>query len=165
MTGSQPIPQQLLWSFNDEGSGNAAPMAQCPVASLRQKLRQSGLRPTRQRMLLGWLIFSKGDHHLTAESLYAHTKQAKVPLSLATVYNTLNQFSEAGLLRKVLTLGEKTIYDTCVGDHHHFLLEDSGEVKDIPAGKLDISNLPDVPNGYCIAGVDIVVRLMKIENA
>ena len=120
VTGAESIPRQLLWKAN--GADDAGVRAQrCPVVMLRRRLLDAGLRPTRQRMLLGWMIFSQEDHHLTAESLYAHARLANAPLSLATVYSTLNQFSDAGLLRKVLNLGEKTIFDTCVGDHHHFL--------------------------------------------
>ena len=77
-------------------------------------LRQVGLRPTRQRMALGWILFAKGDRHLTAEMLYEEATKAKVPVSLATVYNTLHQFTEVGLLRQVAVDGSKTYFDTNV---------------------------------------------------
>ena len=96
----------------------------CPVHDLRAKLRRSGLRPTRQRVALGWLLFAKGDRHITAEKLYDEASGARVPVSLATVYNTLHQFTEAGLLREIAVDGSKTYFDTNLSDHHHFLVED-----------------------------------------
>ena len=86
-------------------------------------LRQVGLRPTRQRMALGWILFGKGDRHITAEMLYEEATKAKVPVSLATVYNTLHQFTEVGLLRQVAVDGSKTYFDTNVSQHHHFFVE------------------------------------------
>src|SRR5438045_3767659 len=87
-------------------------MVACPVNSLKSKLRNSGLRPTRQRVSLGWLLFAKGDRHVTAELLYEEAVRARVPVSVATVYNTLHQFTEAGLLREVAIDGSKTYFDT-----------------------------------------------------
>ena len=159
------IPPQLIRRMPEEAPGAEPAGRACPVARLRQRLRDAGLRPTRQRMLLGWFIFEQGDQHITAEDLFAHTRDMKGAFSLATVYNTLNQFSEAGLLRKVLTLGEKTIFDTHVGNHHHFLLEDAGQVVDIPDDRLDIGRLPEPPKGYRIAGVDVVIRLVPDMEA
>ena len=95
-------------------------------------LQAAGLRPTRQRMALGWLLFGKGARHLTAEMLYEEATLAKVPVSLATVYNTLNQLTDAGLLRQVSVDGTKTYFDTNVTAHHHFYLENNHELVDIP---------------------------------
>ncbi len=95
-------------------------------------LQSAGLRPTRQRMALGWLLFGKGARHLTAEMLYEEATHAKVPVSLATVYNTLNQLTDAGLLRQVSVDGAKTYFDTNVTTHHHFYLEHNHELIDIP---------------------------------
>src|SRR4029077_14779287 len=86
----------------------------CPWHDVKSMLHQVGLRPTRQRMALGWLLFGKGDRHLTAEMLYEEATLAKVPVSLATVYNTLNQLTDAGLLRQVSVDGTKTYFDTNV---------------------------------------------------
>ena len=94
--------------------------------------KSAGLRPTRQRMALGWLLFGKGARHLTAEMLYEEATLAKVPVSLATVYNTLNQLTDAGLLRQVSVDGTKTYFDTNVSAHHHFYLENKHELVDIP---------------------------------
>ena len=86
----------------------------CPWHDVKAMLREVGLRPTRQRMALGWILFAKGDRHLTAEMLYEEATRAKVPVSLATVYNTLHQFTDVGLLRQVAVDGSKTYFDTNV---------------------------------------------------
>ena len=95
----------------------------CPWHDVKSMLRDVGLRPTRQRMSLGWILFAKGDRHLTAEMLYEEATKAKVPVSLATVYNTLHQFTEVGLLRQVAVDGSKTYFDTNTTTHHHFFVE------------------------------------------
>src|SRR5262245_57833778 len=95
----------------------------CPWHDVKAMLRQVGLRPTRQRMALGWILFGKGDRHLTAEMLYEEATRAKVPVSLATVYNTLHQFTDVGLLRQVAVDGSKSYFDTNASDHHHFFVE------------------------------------------
>ena len=133
----------------------------CPWHDVKSMLRDVGLRPTRQRMALGWLLFGKGARHLTAEMLYEEATLAKVPVSLATVYNTLNQLTDAGLLRQVSVDGTKTYFDTNVSAHHHFYLENNHELVDIPDPNLVLSKMPDVPEGYEIARVDMVVRLRK----
>ena len=135
----------------------------CPWHDVNEMLQSVGLRPTRQRMALGWLLFGKGDRHLTAEMLYEEATQAKVPVSLATVYNTLNQLTEVGLLRQVSVDGAKTYFDTNVSTHHHFYLEGSHELVDIPDPHLMLQKMPEVPEGYEIARVDMVVRLRKVR--
>src|SRR6202166_785901 len=105
----------------------------CPWHDVKAKLREVGLRPTRQRMALGWILFGKGDRHVTAEMLYEEANKAKVPVSLATIYNTLHQFTQAGLLRQVAIDGSKTYFDTNASDHHHFFIEDQNDLMDIPA--------------------------------
>src|SRR6187200_1601664 len=104
----------------------------CPWHDVKAMLRQVGLRPTRQRMALGWILFGKGDRHLTAEMLYVEATHAKVPVSLATVYNTLHQFTDVGLLRQIAVDGLKTYFDTNISTHHHFFIEDDNAVLDIP---------------------------------
>ncbi|HZG31406.1 MAG TPA: Fur family transcriptional regulator [Ensifer sp.] len=125
------------------------------------RLRDSGLRPTRQRIALADLLFAKGDRHLTAEELHEEATVAGVPVSLATVYNTLHQFTEAGLLRVLAIESAKTYFDTNVSDHHHFYVEGDSEVVDIPVSNLEISNLPSPPEGMEIAHVDVVIRLRR----
>src|SRR5213080_2659485 len=109
-------------------------MTGCPWHDVKSMLRQAGLRPTRQRMALGWILFGKGDRHVTAELLHEEAGKAKVPVSLATIYNTLHQFTQAGLLREVAVDGSKTYFDTNASDHHHFFVEDDNVVFDIPVG-------------------------------
>jgi Fur family iron response transcriptional regulator len=133
----------------------------CPWHDVKSMLREVGLRPTRQRMALGWILFAKGDRHLTAEMLYEEATKAKVPVSLATVYNTLHQFTDVGLLRQVAVDGSKTYFDTNVSDHHHFFVEGENELVDIPSTDVIVGNTPDAPEGYEVARVDIVVRLRR----
>jgi Fur family iron response transcriptional regulator len=133
----------------------------CPWRDVNEMLQAASLRPTRQRIALGWLLFGRGGRHLTAEMLYEEAIGSKMPLSLATVYNTLNQLTDAGLLRQVSIDGTKTCFDTNVSEHQHFYLENSHELVDIPDRSLELSKMPDVPEGYEIARIDMVVRLRK----
>jgi Fur family iron response transcriptional regulator len=129
-----------------------------PIA-IEVRLRSAGLRPTRQRVALGDLLFAKGDRHLTVEELHEEAVDAGVPVSLATVYNTLHQFTEAGLIRVLAVESAKTYFDTNVSDHHHFFIEGDNKVLDIPVSNLTIGNLPVPPEGLEIAHVDVVIRL------
>ena len=131
-------------------------------SALRAKLRGVGLRPTRQRMELGALLFREGDRHVTAEKLSAEARQARPPISLATIYNTLNQFTTAGLLREIAVQGSRAWYDTNTGPHYHFLLED--ELFDIPAGAVGVLNLPEAPVGMEIVGADLIVRVRRLDQ-
>lgn len=133
----------------------------CPFHDLRTRLRRVGLRPTRQRVSLGWLLFAKGDRHVTAEMLYDEASQARVPVSLATVYNTLHQFTEAGLLKEVAVDGSKTYFDTNIGDHHHFFVEGEETLMDIPGPGIGVGELPQPPEGMEVARVDVIVRLRR----
>lgn len=131
----------------------------CPWHDVQALLREVGLRPTRQRIALGWLLFAKGDRHLTAEMLYEEASRAKIAVSLATIYNTLHQFTSAGLLREVTVNGSKTYFDTNVSDHHHFFIENEHNLVDIPNADSIVGELPPLPEGYEISRVDVVVRL------
>jgi Fur family iron response transcriptional regulator len=133
----------------------------CPWHDVKSMLRQVGLRPTRQRMALGWILFGKGDRHLTAEALYEEATRAKVPVSLATIYNTLHQFTEVGLLRQVAVDGSKAYFDTNASAHHHFFVEGEDELLDIPGAEVLVGKTPAPPEGYEIARVDVVVRLRR----
>jgi Fur family iron response transcriptional regulator len=124
-------------------------------------LREVGLRPTRQRMALGWILFAKGDRHITAEMLYEEAARAKVPVSLATVYNTLHQFTEAGLLRQVAVDGSKAYFDTNNCEHHHFFVEGDNDLLDIPSEEVLVGKPPTPPEGYEIFRIDVVVRLRR----
>ncbi len=129
---------------------------------IRSMLRKSGLRPTRQRMALAELLFTRGNRHISAENLHDEATVARVPVSLATIYNALHQFTEAGLLREVAVDGSKTYFDTNTGEHHHFFVEDDNEVIDIP-GDIEMGATPEPPPGYEITRVDVVVRLRRIR--
>jgi Fur family iron response transcriptional regulator len=131
---------------------------------IRGMLRQSGLRPTRQRVALAELLYAKGNRHISAEGLHEEALMRNVPVSLATVYNTLHQFTEAGLLREVAVDGSKTYFDTNVDDHHHFFVEDDNLVMDIPYGQLGVGRVPEAPEGYEITRIDVVVRLRRIKG-
>src|SRR5215212_5933877 len=131
----------------------------CPFSDLKDKLRRVGLRPTRQRVSLGWLLFGKGDRHITAEMLYEEATRARVPVSLATVYNTLHQFTEAGLLRQLAVDGAKAYFDTNPTEHHHFFIEGEDVLVDMPADAVSVRELPRPPEGMQIAGVEVIVRL------
>jgi Fur family iron response transcriptional regulator len=129
---------------------------------IRTMLRGAGLRPTRQRLALAEILFGIGNRHISAESLHEEAMGHRVPVSLATVYNTLHQFTEAGLLREVAVDGSKTYFDTNTDDHHHFFIEGENRVLDIPMSALRVEDVPLPPEGMEIARVDIVVRLRRI---
>ncbi|HRP77686.1 MAG TPA: Fur family transcriptional regulator [Aquamicrobium sp.] len=126
---------------------------------LETRVREAGLRPTRQRIALAELLFAKGDRHLSAEELHEEAVEAGVTVSLATVYNTLHQFTEAGLLRILALEGSRTYFDTNTSDHHHFFIEGENRVVDIEAAPVSVHNLPEPPEGMEIVNVDIIVRL------
>jgi Fur family iron response transcriptional regulator len=121
-------------------------------------LRASGLRPTRQRLALAELLFAHGDRHVTAEMLHAEALNAGVRVSLATVYNTLHQFTSVGLLREIVVDASRSYFDTNTREHHHFFHGDSGALTDI-TNPVSIAELPPPPAGMKIDRVDVIVRL------
>jgi len=135
------------------------------TTGIDERVRRAGLRPTRQRVALAELLFAKGDRHLPAELLHEEALAAGVPVSLATVYNTLHQFTDAGLLRILAVEGSKTYFDTNTSDHHHFFVEGENTVFDIMSGPIKVSNLPEPPEGMEIVNVDVVVRLRRKDGA
>ena len=145
---------RIVSTNNGEASTRAAPAVArsalngCPWHDVKAMLREVGLRPTRQRMALGWILFGKGDRHITAEMLYEEASKAKVPVSLATVYNTLHQFTDVGLLRQVAVDGSKTYFDTNVSQHHHFFIEGENDLLDIPHSEVVVGKAPTAPEGY-----------------
>jgi Fur family iron response transcriptional regulator len=128
---------------------------------LSERLRTAGLRPTRQRLSLAGILFRSGDRHVSAESLHQEAQAARMNVSLATVYNTLNQFKAAGLLREVAFEGDRTFFDTNTSNHFHYYLEDSDSLVDIGTDAIEIKGLPELPSGMEIDRVDIIVRLRK----
>jgi Fur family iron response transcriptional regulator len=130
-----------------------------PSPAVIERLRAVGLRPTRQRLALTRLLFSKGDRHVTAEQLHGEVLAAAIGVSLATVYNTLHQFTEAGLLREVVVEPGRSYFDTNIDDHHHFFCEANGLLQDIPAHDLTVIGLPLPPVGTEIGRVEVIVRV------
>lgn len=130
-----------------------------PFAGALQRLRSVGLRPTRQRLALARLLFDEADRHVTAERLHGEAQRAGIRVSLATIYNTLHQFTEAGLLREVVVDSQRTYFDTNTSDHHHFFDEGSGELIDIAGRNIVLTGLPEAPDGAQVTRVDVVVRV------
>lgn len=135
-------------------------------APIIDRLTAARLRPTRQRVLLGSLLWKEANacRHVSAEMLHNEAKHAGIQVSLATVYNTLHQFTEAGLLREVSVDGSKSYFDTNLGAHHHYFYEDSGEIEDICGSKINVGEIP-VPAYGEIAGVEVIVRVKGARPA
>lgn len=128
---------------------------------IKSRLRAAGLRATRQRQDLARVIFGSGNRHLSAESLHAEAQRAGIRVSLATVYNTLHQFTAANLLREIVFDPRRSYFDTNIAPHHHFYFEDEGHLQDIPAEHLSLQGLPSPPYGTRIDGVEIMIRLTR----
>jgi Fur family transcriptional regulator, iron response regulator len=131
----------------------------CSSPNVLARLRSAALRPTRQRVALARLLFGAGDRHVTAEQLHAEAAAAAVPVSLATVYNTLHQFTEAGLLREVVVEPERSYFDTNTADHHHFFCDSNGMLQDIPAQEIEVRGVPIAPPGTAIRRIDVIIRV------
>ncbi len=126
---------------------------------ISQLLRRAGLRPTRQRLALGELLFGQGHRHATAEMLHQEAVAVGEGVSLATVYNTLHQFKRAGLLRELAIDSSKAYFDTDTSNHNHFFYEREGRLVDIPHDKIRVDGVPAAPDGMVVSHVDVVVRL------
>ena len=129
-----------------------------------RRLRSANLRPTRQRVALASLLLENGERHITAEQLHGEALTASIPVSLATVYNALHQFTEAGLLREVVVEPGRSYFDTNTSDHHHFFCEVTGKLQDIPGEDLTVTSLPMPPAGTEISRVDVIIRV-RPENS
>ncbi len=132
-----------------------------PETDFADRLRAAGLRPTRQRVALARVLFGDGHRHVTAESLHAEARAAKSPVSLATVYNALNQFRDARLLREVVVAPGRANFDTNTGHHHHFFVETDNELHDFPSDDVTIAGLPAPPKGTKVSRVDVIVRVRR----
>lgn len=130
-------------------------------AEVIELLRRAKLRPTRQRLALGGLLFTEHGRHVTAEILHAEAVAGGERVSLATVYNTLHQFKRAGLVRELAIDGTRTYFDTNTSNHSHFYVEQDGRLMDIPEGSIRVDGLPTPPRGMRISHVDVVVRLVE----
>jgi Fur family iron response transcriptional regulator len=131
------------------------------IQDLAQRLKEAGLRPTAQRLALARVLFDGCDKHISAEDLHAQVAHAGLKVSLATVYNTLHQFKNVGLLRELAIEGDRTWYDTNTSNHFHFFNEEDGALTDIDPGELKISGLPALPKGKIIDRIDVIVRVRK----
>ena len=138
-------------------------MAARPYAESLERLKKAKLRPTRQRLALCRILFDTGDRHVSAEQVLAEAHEAGVRVSLATIYNALHQFTQAGLLRQVIVDGAKTYFDTNISGHHHFYNEQTGALSDIAGDSVSVSGLPPAPHGSEIESIDVTVRL-KLKN-
>jgi Fur family transcriptional regulator, iron response regulator len=136
-------------------------MTSRPFAAAVDMLRGANLRPTRQRLSLARLLFDHGDRHVTAEQLHSEATDDGVRVSLATIYNTLHQFTDAGLLREVVVEAGRSYFDTNTAGHHHFFELETGRLIDIPADQVAIGTLPDAPEGSEIERVDLIVRVRR----
>ena len=127
-------------------------------------LQSASLRPTRQRMVLADLLVGDGqDRHVSAESLYCAVQDTGETVSLATVYNTLRAFCDAGLMKEITVDGNKTYFDTNTHDHPHYFWEDEGRLSDAPSDQLEILRIPEPPKGARISKVDVIIRLRSDE--
>ena len=130
-----------------------------PFTEVQECLRGAGLRLTKQRLALGRLLFQGPDRHVTAETFHLEAQERGIRVSLATIYNTLHQFTEAGLLRRVIVGNGKVYFDNNTSEHHHFYLENEGKLVDIPGNTIQVTGLPPSPEGTEIDRVDVIVRL------
>lgn len=135
-----------------------------PYGYVMELLRRAGLRPTRQRLALARLLFDAGDRHVTAEKLHEEAIAADIPVSLATIYNTLHQFTTAGLLREIVVDASRSYFDTNTSEHHHFFHEDNSRLEDIPGEQVVVAELPPAPPGTSVRRVDVIVRLSRAET-
>jgi Fur family iron response transcriptional regulator len=130
-----------------------------PFKHALERLRAAGLRPTRQRLALAKLLFDGRDRHVYAEDLHREALAANFKVSLATVYNTLHQFTEVGLMREIVVDSSRFYFDTNVSNHHHFFYEQTGLLEDIPGDKVTVSDLPPPPAGTSVSRIEVIVRL------
>ena len=157
----KPSVSSLVSGFHSEMYSPVRHMA----SEIKDKLRNVGLRPTRTRVALAYMLFAQGNRHVSAEMLFEEASRAKVSVSLATIYNTLYEFTKVGFLRQVAIDSSKSYFDTNNTEHHHYYLEDRHELMDIPPTDVAVGKVPVPPEGYEIARVDVVVCLRRKEPA
>ena len=123
------------------------------------RLQAAGLRATPKRIAIGGLLFDGVDRHVTADDVATIARRAGVRVSLATVYNTLNQFVAAGLMKRITMDTDRTYFDTNVSDHHHLFFEEDGVLHDIPGDTVRVEGLPPIPAGSKVRAVEVIVRM------
>ena len=131
------------------------------TSEIEKLLDKAKLRQTKQRTQLAKMLFQAENRHFTAEQLYKEARTAGGTVSLATIYNTLHQFRTAGLLRQVIVEPGKVYFDTNTEPHHHFYIEDDGELLDVERSEIEISTLPEIPKDCAIQETDVIIRLRK----
>ena len=155
---NEDVSDDLTNAMSEDGTAEAGlPPVHSAIA---ERLRKAGLRPTRQRVALGALLFAGEDRHVSAEILHAEALTSGEQVSLATVYNTLHQFTGAGLLRELAIDGGKAYFDTNTSNHNHFFIEEQGKLLDIPGDSIRVDGLPEPPAGMRVSHIDVVVRLV-----
>jgi Fur family iron response transcriptional regulator len=130
-----------------------------PQSIALERLRAAGLRPTRQRVALARLLLENGNRHVTAEQLHSEAQAAKIPVSLATVYNTLHQFIDCRILRELVVEPGRSYFDTNLDDHHHFYCESTGLLQDIPSELVTVGRVPEPPEGAEISRIEVIIRI------
>ena len=156
-------PRPSLWQNQRVKHADSEKAMKKTYSQVHDRLRRAGLRTTRQRLALGKLLFDDGGRHVTAEMLHAEALAIGVRVSLATVYNTLHQFTAAGLMREIMVDSQRAYFDTNTRDHHHFFVEDSGRLIDIPGHRVALSKLPEPPPGTALKSVDLVIRVTEVS--
>jgi Fur family iron response transcriptional regulator len=146
-----------------EDTCSEIPLADQFTVDQPDMLKEAGLRLTRQRQLLASLLFDGHDKHVTAEQLHAAARKRRMQVSLATIYNTLHQFTDAGLLRKVVVGQDGVYFDTNVAMHHHFFDEETGHLTDVPASEVNIAALPPPPAGRKVCRVEVTIRVCSAD--
>ena len=134
-----------------------------PYSRALKKIEESGIRPTKQRRILAKLIFEKGDRHISAENLFDEVKKEDRKISMATIYNTLKQFTNLGLIREIVVDKNKSLYDTNNKPHYHLYIEDEGKVHDIPTNNINL-NLPSIPACLNLHNIDVIVRVRSLKD-
>ena len=135
-----------------------------PYTQAVARLRSAGLRPTRQRLALARLLFESGDRHVSAEGLHGEALAGGARVSLATVYNALNQFTAVGLLREIVVDSGRSYFDTNTSLHHHFFHEDTSRLEDIAGERITVSGMPEAPAGTAVSRVDVIVRVRSKQD-
>ena len=128
-----------------------------------KKLENDGLRPTKQRMVLAKLLFEKGKRHVSAEELYDEVRKEDRKISLATVYNTLKQFTKLGIIKEVVVDQNKSLYCNNYKSHYHLYIEDEGKVVDIPTQNINL-DIPSFPACLSLHNVDVIVRVRTLKD-
>ena len=128
-----------------------------------KKIKDSGIRPTKQRRILAKILFDKGDRHISAENLYNEVKKEDRKISMATIYNTLKQFTNLGVIREIVVDQNKSLYCTNNKSHYHLYIEDEGKIHDIPTKNINL-DIPSIPACLALHNIDVIVRVRSLKD-